>query len=256
MGKLAEYRAALRGLEGPGCWGQYLLSESHLPGPRANLELAEAVAEEGNLDTFKSYLAHGADEAPYGSALEFLPVCGAIGLGRLVSEGRLDLLQELRRHASDPRWRVREGVAIALQRLGAGDMPALLREMDAWSRGNLLERRAAGAALCEPRLLKDAEHALHVLRLLDRVTASVLLEEDRRADAFLTLRKSLGYCWSVAVAAAPDAGKPMMEKWFSVKDKDVRWIMRENLTKHRLSVADGEWTEQWRLRLNDTSGAR
>jgi hypothetical protein len=40
------------------------------------------VAEEGNIDRFRRYLAYGADEAPYGSALEFLPVCGVIGLGK------------------------------------------------------------------------------------------------------------------------------------------------------------------------------
>lgn len=48
---------------------------SRLPWPRANLELAHAVAEEGDIDRFRRYLAYGADEAPYISALEFLLEC-------------------------------------------------------------------------------------------------------------------------------------------------------------------------------------
>ena len=73
--------------------------------------------------------------------------------GRLLAEGRQELLGELRRRASDPRWRLREAVAMSLQRLGEQDMEALLSEMDSWSRGSFLEQRAAVAALCEPSLL-------------------------------------------------------------------------------------------------------
>lgn len=98
-------------------WNQFLLDESNLTGQRANLELANAAAEVGALDCFRRYLDYDADEAPYGSALLFLPLCGVIGLGRILSEGHLDLLQALRIHTEDTRWRVREGVAMALQDL-------------------------------------------------------------------------------------------------------------------------------------------
>ena len=57
-------------------------------------------------------------------------------------------------------------------------------------------------------------------------------------DAFKTLRQGLGYCWSVAVAALPEAGKPLMEKWLASADPDIRWIMRENLKKNRLVRMD------------------
>jgi hypothetical protein len=33
-----------------------------------------------------------------------------------------------------------------------------------------------------------------------------------------------------------------MEKWFSVGDSDIRWIMNQNLRKKRLDRADPEWT--------------
>ncbi len=114
------------------------------------------------------------------------------------------LLKTLRRYASDPRWRIREAVAMALQRLGEADMGRLISEMRDWAQGTPLEQRAAAAALCEPRLLGQAKHARAVLSILDRITASIERVDNRLSEDFLTLRKGLGYCWSVAVAALPD----------------------------------------------------
>lgn len=244
MGKREEYRKILQTNTD---WDPYLLSESCLPGPRANLELAHAVAEEGSLETFRRYLLYTADHAPYGSALEFLPFCGVIGLGRILADGRVDLLPDLRVFASDSRWRMREGVAMALQRLGAADMNRLLQEMEDWSRGNLLEKRAAVAGLCEPGLLKNGEIARRVLTILDTVTADILLEKSRKTDEFIALRKALGYCWSVATVADPTEGKSRMERWFRSSDKDIKWIMRENLKKNRLQKMDREWADRWLL---------
>ena len=51
------------------------------------------------------------------------------------------MLKPLRRYASDPRWRIQEGVCMALERLGEKDMDRLSEEMGRWSRGNLLEKR-------------------------------------------------------------------------------------------------------------------
>lgn len=247
MGKVNEYRETLKNLDD---WDQYLIDKSGLPGPRANLELAEAVAEEGDLARFRRYLGYGSEAAPYGSSLEFLPVCGVLGLGRVLSDGRLEIFEELLIYASDPRWRIREGVAIALQRFGDKDMDRLLKEMEKWSHGNLLERRAVAATLCEPRLLKKSEDTQKVLDLLDQITKDIILEDQRKTDEFIALRKALGYCWSVAVVAAPEAGKKLLEKWFANKDKDIRWIMKENLKKNRLKKMDSEWTERWQAKLS------
>jgi hypothetical protein len=65
------------------------------------------------------------------------------------------------------------------------------------------------------------------------------------------LRKGLGYCWSVAVAASPEEGKRMMERWFSSDDKDVLWVMKENLRKKRLARMDAEWVEEGKARLEN-----
>ena len=230
--KIEHYRAALSELES---WDEYLLRESGLPGPRGNIELAQAVAEEGDLPLFRRYLAYGQDIAPTNSPYEFLAFCGVLGLGRLIAEGDKELLADVRRSACDPRWRMREAVAMALQWFGDRDMKRLIAEMRKWSAGSLLEKRAAAAALCEPRLLASPQHAREVLHILDRITTSLLIEKNRKSDEFTILRKGLGYCWSVAIAALPEEGIRFLEKWLAEQDKDIQWIMRENLKKKRLT---------------------
>ena len=138
---------------------------------------------------------------------------------------------------------------MALQRWGRVDMRSLLVEMDVWSRGSLLEQRAAAAALCEPALLGNPIDAEQTLHILDAITLSVEQSDNRRSDAFQALRKGLAYCWSVAVAALPAAGKPLMERWLTSEDRDVRWIMRQNLQKQRLIRIDPAWVAAWLARL-------
>lgn len=246
MTKIDEYRGTLKTLED---WDSFLLRESGLPGKRGNLELAQAVADEGDGELFERYLTFDPARAPVNSPYEFLAFCGVVGLGRLLSEGRMEVLTKLRPYASDPRWRIREGVAMALQRLGKVDMDLLLQEMGRWSKGNLLEKRAAAAALCEPNLLREEKQVERVLQILDEITASIQGVEDRRSDEFKALRKGLGYCWSVAVVALPEKGKKMMQAWLPSDDKDVLWIMKQNLRKKRLTRMDAEWVESWKVRL-------
>lgn len=238
MGKIETYREHLRQM----CdWESFLLAESRLPGPRSNLELAQAAADEGDADQFHRWLALDASVAPTNTPGEFLPVCGALGLGRLLAEGDRSVLPELRRLANDPRWRVREATAMALQRWGAADMAALLAEAEAWAAGSRLDQRAIAAALCEPALLRDPADAERVLDVLDGITAGLRGAADRRTELFAVLRQGLSYCWSVAVVAAPERGKALMERWLADDDPDVRRIMRENLKKKRLTRLDAAW---------------
>jgi hypothetical protein len=238
--KAQAYRATLRALP-EGDWDAYLLRESGLPGPRGNLELAQAVADEAGADRLAQYAAMGADIAPTGTADEFLAFCGVVGLGRLLADGAEGVLADLRGHASDPRWRVREAVAMALQRLGDADIDRLLPVVRDWAGGTPLEQRAAAAAICEPRLLRRREPVRAALGVLDLITASIPGQHDRKTDAFMALRKGMGYCWSVAVAALPDEGRPLMERWAASDDRDIRWIIRENLRKGRLARVDAAW---------------
>lgn len=240
MKKIDMYREKLKSTVD---WQPFLLQESGLPGPRGNLELAEAVALEGNEDLFNVFI--GLDDITNaGSPQEFLTFCGIFGIGKLLAKGRTEYFQMLREFSRDQRWRVRESVAIALQFLGDEDMGLLLNEMRAWSKGSFLEKRAVIAALCEPRLLKDRDNVVQVLNLLDEITHSIIQANDRKSDEFQTLKKSLGYCWSVAVSSLPAEGKSFMEKWMKSSDKDIVWIMKENLKKNRLIKIDPEWVEQ------------
>jgi hypothetical protein len=283
MTRTAGYKATLTSLAD---WEPFLLANSGLPGPRGNLELAQAVADEGSEEQFRRWLTLGPDKAPVNSPEEFLAFCGILGMGALLAGtgkpstdgpqsivhspptvddgppapvvGRMSMivdpvtappLRTLRRFAADPRWRSREAVAMALQRWGDADMDTLLRAMAEWSRGSLWEQRAAAAALCEPRLLANPTHAAATLQILDAITVSLVQNQDRRDEGFRVLRQGLGYCWSVAVAACPEEGKPLMEKWFSDPDPNIRWIMRENLRKNRLARMDPAWTARWLTEL-------
>jgi hypothetical protein len=209
------------------------------------LELAHAVAEEGSKKQFEHFLSFQAEE---NTPEVFLVFCGTVGLGKLASKDP-KLFDRLRTYASDPRWRIREAVATGLQLAGDQDMDLLLREMQKWSKGNWYEKRAAAATLAEPRLLKQPEHARQVLQILSEITASMENANGSRDESFRVLRQGMGYCWSVAVAALPEAGKPIMEKWLSSPDSDIRWVMKENLKKNRLIKMDADWVQACNLKL-------
>jgi hypothetical protein len=159
-----------------------------------------------------------------------------VGLGQLLADGA-DTESRLREHAADARWRVREAVAIALQRLGDTDMERLLVIVDRWAADDHpLVQRAAVAAICEPRLLRDPEPAGHAIAVCDKVTAALLARPvaERKGADCRTLRKALGYCWSVAVAAEPGPGLAVFRGLEAYDDPDAVWITRENLKKTRL----------------------
>lgn len=226
--KIEQYRAELRRRRD---WEPYLAANSGLPGPRGNLALVQAVGDEAGKSVLWRWT--GSDD-------EYLALCGAAGLGRFAHDDP-KVIRRLEALAADSRWRVREGVAMALQRLGQQDMDRLIDEMETWAKRGPYVQRAAAAGLCEPRLLKDPDQARRVLEILDTITKSIAASRNRKDDAFRVLRQAMGYCWSVATAAAPGPGRSMMERWLRSDDPDVRWIMRTNLGKSRIAALGGTW---------------
>ena len=222
-GRIDGYRAELRTLRD---WEPYLKKHSGLPGPRANLELVAAVAEEADADRLWRLSA---------SQDEFFALCGTAGLGRIALLEPDTVMSWLRELAADPRWRVREGVAMALQRIGQEDMKGLLAQMQGWSRDGAFVQRAVVAGLCEPAILKNDADTVEVLALLDHITRALAATTDRKTEGFRVLRQALGYGWSVAAAAAPQNAKPYIEKWLRSSDKDVAWVMKSNLAKARMA---------------------
>lgn len=230
-------------------WIPYLIRNSSLPGPRANLELAYAAGHLATLEQaqslLKSDLSAYTDQSP-----ETFPVlCGWIALGKFAGTSP-SIRAQLRTASSDRRWRIREAVAMGLQTWGRLDFDSLLEEMNLWAEGSPLEQRAAAAALCEPDLLTTKERTHAVLEMLDRITGLHAARTDPREDGGDVLRKGLSYCWSVAVAAEPDKGKRLMEKWMIFPGTEIRRIMKENLTKKRLEKMDASWVIRWHAILS------
>jgi hypothetical protein len=238
--KSEQYRAELRKRRD---WDAYLTAHSGLPGPRANLELLGVAGDEATEEMLWRWSR---------SDDEYLVTVGTAGLGRIALTDRT-VLPYLELMAADTRWRVREGVAMALQRVGRQDMRRLVREMRRWSDKRPYVQRAAAAGLCEPALLKDAKVAEEVLGILDRITATVAKtppNPPRRAgrEEVRVLRLALGYCWSVAAAAAPGPAQPILERWLRSADPDVLWIMKSNFAKSRMSALGADWLATQRKR--------
>jgi len=246
MSKKDDYRHTLRDLDD---WVPFLRKESRLPGPRGNLELAYAVAEEGNKKQFEKLLSMDGEE---NTPEVFLVFCGVVGLGKLAARDPR-LFDRLRHYTSDPRWRIREAVATGLQLTGDQNMDLLLKEMKKWTRGNWYEKRAAAATLAEPRLLNQPKHVMQVLHVLDTITAFMEKADTAKDESFKVLRQGMGYCWSVVVAALPEAGKPMMGNWLESQDKDIRWMMKENLKKNRLIRMDEKWVKACNRKLEQAA---
>jgi hypothetical protein len=247
MTRQADYRAQLKQAPDPVA---FLRMHSALPGPRANLELAQAAADSGDERTFRRWIKAGSGKDPTD---EFVVLCGVVGLGRLVAEGDDRLTVDLKALAADPRWRVREGVVLGLQRLGDHSLDRLFRVAEPWSRSGLFAQRAAAAAVSEPRLLKAPSASRRAIDLLDAVTKNVATAKDRRAEDFRALRQALAYCWSVGVAANPPYGKPILERLARSANPDVRWIVKENLKKARLVKVDPTWTKRLAKQLEPRS---
>ena len=240
MSKTDDYARALRRLVD---WDEYLRTNSGLPGPRGNLELAQAAARESSWARIAAWLSLPDEQAKENTPDVFLVFCGVLSLGRLIAAGEHAHVRQLREYASDSRWRIREAVAMALQTVGDKDMPFLLNQIESWAAGNWYEQRAVAAGLCEPRLLQDTRTAKLVILVLDTITSNLSRSKARKEDGFRVLRQPMAYCWSVAVVAAPATGKPAFEKWLPRTDTDVRWVLRQNLKKSRMTRMDPDWVK-------------
>ena len=100
-------------------------------------------------------------EAPVNNPKEFLPFCGAFAIGAIGSvssaffQKALSRLQEL---ANDPRWRMREAVAMGIQKLIAKQSRNTLKELEDWIvKDDWLAMRAVAAGVAKPALKEAAE---------------------------------------------------------------------------------------------------
>ena len=225
-------------------WIAYLKENSGLPGKRANLELLMIVVDLGDEEFFKSCLKYHDKIAPTNTQGEFIAMCGVTGLGKLITNGKPEYLKLLREYASDTRWRVREGVAFGLQIIGEKNFDKLIPGIREWINGNDYEKRAVMAGLCEPKLLRENNNSEIVLEILVEIIESVKNISERKRESFRVLKKGLGYGLSVAIVSNPEKGKAIFEKLKNISDKDIAWILNENLKKKRLEKIDKDWTDK------------
>jgi hypothetical protein len=226
---------------------KYLTSNSNLPGPRGNLELAEAFAdavkdsagkEPEKLWNLSMKLTQFSPiEAPVNDPKEFLVFCGARGIGALGASSIFfqKAMPRLKELASDSRWRIREGVAMAIQSMIEKQSQKTLNELDSWvENGNWLVMRAVAAGVAEPALLKDNQTAKSAFELHKKIFAKIGAAQERKYYEFKTLRQGLGYSLSVVVCAIPKEGFEYVRQLADTQDSDIRWIVKENLKKNRL----------------------
>lgn len=238
-------------------WGQltdYMLKESHLPGPRANLGLSDSFTglfyKSELTDTAWELLNFWANsseaEVDTNEPRVFLSFCAVRACGAYygyAGEERRGVIRHiLKSGMNDSRWRMREAAAMGLQSIGEHDFTLLSQLLDTWKlRANPLEQRAFVAALAHPPLLKVQENNLYCLNLASEIMEGIAKSETIPADPehFRVLTKGLEYSLSVFVASEPVAGFAMLRNFAQSKDARIVKIVKSNLGKARLSKKYG-----------------
>jgi hypothetical protein len=260
--QLSRYLATGRGEDLVAC----LVTGSSLPGPHANLELARAfadavreyaVADEDDRKVLWNLCVELAslspEDAPTGDPHEFLSVCGVRGIaaiGSAIPEYAEMALEHLQDASLDPRWRVREAVTMGVHDLIAAWPAETLIELEGWVEGGTwLTMRAAATGIAEPDLLAEPTLAEAALRLHRKILIRVYMAGERETEAFLALRKALGYTLGRIVAALPGIGFEYLRQLATLDDPDVRWIVLENLEGDALQGQYPETVQHIRAQL-------
>ncbi len=228
----------------------YLRDQSRLPGTRANLELVNSLSnllvaivpeQPQQVWMLLHYLVEDEKAIVKNTPDEFVVLCGVVAYGACASvriEWHSEVFDMMKYFACSKSWRVREGVAMALQRILPVASQKTIEYLTVLAKsGNCFQQRASIAAIAEPSLLQDHERvdgALIIQRIvLERFHKLSLV--DRKREDVRALRQALGYTLSVVTAASPDKGFALMRDCVKWNDTDINWILRENLKKKRLA---------------------
>lgn len=227
----------------------YLTERARLSPTYTNLPMAHAFADligeiavreprtETLLDTWAALTPNA---IPPNDRREILPMAAILAYGQVavVCRDRWEaVVNKLHTAASDPGWRIREMVAAAFQRMLTADWDRAYKVLYSWlSDHEPLVIRAAAAAVAEPPILTDAHRGENALEIqvgaVERF--ATFPANRRREESVRVLRQALGFTLSVAIAAVPDSGFAFLQKLAGSPDKDIQWIVKENLKKKRL----------------------
>ncbi|MFX1470766.1 MAG: hypothetical protein ACFFB8_19175 [Promethearchaeota archaeon] len=227
----------------------YFINNSHLPGRRANLELANAFAdisaefEEDNpkklWDLCLFLISFTPDKAPTNNPKEFLSFCGTWAIGAIGAsnpEYYHESLIILKRLSEDQRWRMREAVAFGLQKLLIKHPHKTLTELKEWIDDmNWLTMRAIVAALAHPSVLINNTISKIALELHELTISKIISCDDFSSEEFKILKKGLSYTLSVIVQANPDEGFKFLNDYINIDNEHIQMIIKENLKKNRLN---------------------
>jgi hypothetical protein len=229
----------------------YLREHSGLPGPHANVDLANDVSSllaasiPRHADKVRSLINYFinserktlASNSPAG----FVMLCGVLAFGSCAAvcpEWQDEAFAYLKQYACSPLWKVCDFVAMAYQKLLRADSRTTFAHlMELAKSGNYLQQRAAVTTLAEPQLFDSSElvvPALEVQRVVLSSVHTVPVWERKRED-FRVLRRALGHTVSVVTAAAPEKGFALLSECATWGDADITWVLRENLRKKRLA---------------------
>ncbi len=228
----------------------FLREQSHLPGLRANVKLVDDVSNllaevvitrEDDVRRVIEHLMRDEKTLEVNTPGEFVVLCGVVACGMCAAVHpvwRPRMIERLSEFACNASWRVREGTAIAFQRLLEAVPDETSVCLRTWANeGNCWQQRASIAAIAEPAFMNDVamrETAFDIQHVILRRFQAIPLSERKREDVRV-LRQAMGYTLSVITAALPEQGFALMRECASWDDADINWILRENLKKKRLA---------------------
>jgi hypothetical protein len=236
-----------------------------LPGPRANAGVVLAFANEcaakgKRADKLVTQMATiDVDAAPGATKYEIIPMCGVAALGARAAADptAMRALATLHDCAEDLRFRVRDGVADALARIGEQRGEPLVHDLASWMDG-YFHASAVLRALSDPRWLTRISSATAVIERLDE--GFELLKNAPRAAARYPGFKSLVEALIVAPAeAAARFGVPVFElltRWSTNKDPALREIVTRVLASPKLMGRFAEEVARARGALTATEAPR
>ncbi len=219
---------------------KFVIENSNLPGPRANLELAFALSDVyENFGVLERWARIDVNQASVNDPKSFLPFCSAVCLGRLYAKTKDEkIVHALKKVANDDRWRIREAAAFGFQKIGEDNFQELKKIFSEWIvKSNNREKRAIIVALAHPKIL-DRNTSFYCFKILEEIFKNM-----ERDDDFKILKKGLEFTISVYTAANPEEGFSFMEKWIG-KDEAIDLIIKSNLKKNRLLKKHPEKTEE------------